>query len=130
MEIGSVYNFNTKAAASLGASRTNMRYLGSLAFAQAVKMTGGENLYVKFQQLRATVGATGLEPENDIYDLFESTSNGTEIFARSWVDQASVTLVSNTGIRIILPTANLSDINNLAATMKSLGYSDAKVESM
>jgi len=122
--INQSYNFSTLAATILGAMYTNMKVIGILTLAEAIKYS---DVVTRHEALKSVIPGLPVYATNMTFVLFES-ANGTKIvLATNYIDPATIVTVTTIGLRV--------DIFNVASTaeaqvtqvLKDLGVVDFTV---
>jgi hypothetical protein len=120
LNISSIYSFNTKAAALLGTSIKNAKFIGKFDFNTAMLY---ENIVLKYRKILPLLPqGTPDNPESCIYYLFQSESGDKIIFADQWIDESTLEVVELITIQMVLPNASLQDIPRIRDLLNAAGY--------
>lgn len=128
MQLKTVYNFDLKAPALLGANRRMMRLISEMSYDIAIRLGGDENLAVRYAQVLPSLGANPPRAADTIFYLFVNENGKEEIIADSWIEKSTIVEVQQSSCTINIPNIAMDDVNKIRSAFSAIGLTGYTLE--
>lgn len=124
-ELDSVYNFNTRAPAILGADFKKATILGILNYKLASNYINPETSHANiFPYLPE---GTPKDPKSYTYILIRTESGENTVLAMPWIDETSITLVVNKTLVITVNDITNNDATRIRDNLLMMGFTSFNI---
>ena len=126
LTVGGTYNFETLAPAILGDKIKNAKLTAIVNYSTANKLFSPNSQHANiYPHLPA---GTPRDHTKYLYYVFETQNEETRVFAREWLNQNTVELVTGNTIRVSLYNVTLQDQTKIRQLLVSGGYSSLSID--
>lgn len=124
--VNKTYTFNTLVPAILGLTYKNVTVAGVVDYRTACS-------FIQPDQMHAAIYPhlpTGTVDDCTKYDylLLDTEAGGRTCLAVPWINTASVAIVSNESLRVVVKGADANDVTKIRNALIVLGYPDFTIE--
>lgn len=124
LKIDNIYKFNTLAPAVLGASYTDMKFLGKVSSKVAKRSRDIATLH---NNLLSTIANLPLSVHDLNFLIFESADGEEIVLAAEYIDTYTLIPTETTNIRIEIYNVTDVDLSNLKLRLAEIGYTKANI---
>lgn len=125
-EIGKVYNFDTRSSSILGASVLNAKLKSILDYNSALEI---EDIKARHRVIYPTLPAGTVDDiEGSVFYLFENETSSNLLFANTWINASTITLIEYVNYTIKVMDASSGDGDKISQTLNSLGFLNVSVK--
>lgn len=115
----SKYNFNTLVPSILGDNYTNMELIATFTYETAINFG---DIVTVHNDVLTEIPNLPANPADLNYLYFKDVNGNKTLFAKEWLDEASITEVGSIGITVELVNMTTADITRIRNKFIELGY--------